>query len=1057
MKFSIHATAMLMIAVSAIIFIVYLNKAYTGKKTNYVYNKKRKEKGGVLPFFLLLVGAVVIRLFLLNRYEGHKTDLNCFFGWANLIYENGFTEFYELDAFTDYPPGYMYFLYIIEAIRRLLGISASSYGGMLLIKLPAMTCDIITGYMLYYIGKKYQKEKIGLIAMAVYLYNPAILINSTIWGQVDAVFTLAVVMMCYFLSEKKRLFAYLAFVIGVLIKPQTLIFGPILLYGFLLQVVFPYYDKEQKKFQTKLFFQKFQKELLLWIAAIIVFLSLAVPYGLDHVFSQYFGTITSYPYASVNAYNLWTLFGLDWASQTGTFLFLSYQMWGNLFIVLSIAISAYLCFRYQDRKEIYYYIGAFFVCSIFFFSVRMHERYMFPALALLLMAFVRASKKEYYISYVFLSVVHFYNVVDVLVYYDHTNFDPKRSQLLWISFLGIVVYAAFVWLTIIKKKEGTMLSHFAAQDKGEKEKKASKESKAVLEQSDAGVCFELKDGILLAIIMLVYTCIAFYDLGQRKAPQTQWESTETEKELIFDLGEQQHISGISYFLGHYENRKFQVLAAKEEGEYETILDELTMKSVFAWGTTELDFSARYIKLVSLDFECVIRELVLLDEQSQPILPLNSNQYAALFDEQQMYPSRSTFREGTYFDEIYHARTAYEYMIGVRSYENTHPPFGKVLISLGMRLFGINPFGWRFMGTLFGIFMIPIIYLFGKRMLKQRFMAAIVTILFTFDFMHFTQSRIATIDVFVTFFILLMYYFMYQYTQMSFYDTPLKKTFLPLGLSGIAMGFGVASKWTGAYAGVGLAVLFFWTLYKRYREYRLVMRNKKAYADFVDTVKEFPSYTKKTIGFCMIFFVAIPIMIYVLSYLPFVNKEGMGLVERMLQNQIDMFQYHSNLVSTHPYSSHWYQWPIMYRPIWYYSGYLSDTVAEGISAFGNPLVWWAGIPAFFYMIYLAIKQKDKRAGFLIIGYLAQYLPWIFVTRTTYIYHYFTSVPFVALMVAYSFYQIIQRKPKLKTGVIVYTVLAVALFIVFYPVLSGQPINREFVHEWLRWMDSWVLVG
>ena len=49
---------------------------------------------------------------------------------------------------------------------------------------------------------------------------------------------------------------------------------------------------------------------------------------------------------------------------------------------------------------------------------------------------------------------------------------------------------------------------------------------------------------------------------------------------------------------------------------------------------------------------------------------------------------------------------------------------------------------------------------------------------------------------------------------------------------------------------------------------------------------------------------------------------------------------------------------MYRPIWYYSGIVTDTVHEGISAFGNPLVWWAGIPAFLFMLYLGIKKKDK---------------------------------------------------------------------------------------------------
>ena len=71
----------------------------------------------------------------------------------------------------------------------------------------------------------------------------------------------------------------------------------------------------------------------------------------------------------------------------------------------------------------------------------------------------------------------------------------------------------------------------------------------------------------------------------------------------------------------------------------------------------------------------------------------------------------------------------------------------------------------------------------------------------------------------------------------------------------------------------------------------------------------------------------------------------------------MFNYHSGLEATHPYSSSWYQWPTMVRPIWYYSGYVTDAVKEGISAFGNPLVWWGGIPAFLYVLYLLVTHSS----------------------------------------------------------------------------------------------------
>ena len=122
------------------------------------------------------------------------------------------------------------------------------------------------------------------------------------------------------------------------------------------------------------------------------------------------------------------------------------------------------------------------------------------------------------------------------------------------------------------------------------------------------------------------------------------------------------------------------------------------------------------------------------------------------------------------------------------------------------------------------------------------------------------------------------------------------------------------------------------------------------------VKKFPDYTVKTIDFCLTFFVLVPAVIYLLSYLPFVDNSHPGLFDRMLTNQTSMFNYHSGLEATHPYSSSWYQWPTMVRPIWYYSGYVTDAVKEGISAFGNPVVWWIGILAFIYILYLLIRNN-----------------------------------------------------------------------------------------------------
>ena len=113
-----------------------------------------------------------------------------------------------------------------------------------------------------------------------------------------------------------------------------------------------------------------------------------------------------------------------------------------------------------------------------------------------------------------------------------------------------------------------------------------------------------------------------------------------------------------------------------------------------------------------------------------------------------------------FDEVYHARTANEIVEGRTIYETTHPPLGKWWMSLGIRVFGMTPFGWRCVCALFGILMVPVSYAFMRKISRSTWIASFAALLIVFDFMHFTLSRIGTIDVIVGFFILLTFYLMY---------------------------------------------------------------------------------------------------------------------------------------------------------------------------------------------------------------------------------------------------------------------------------------------------------
>lgn len=1031
-----------------------------------VQGEKRQADAEMKKMGWLLLGIIMVVAFLIRMvgavaYKGYETDINCFVAWADMVFENGFGKFYKLDAFTDYPPGYMYVLYVIGGLRSLFHIGQTSVVSIVMTKFPAIVADMVTGWLVYRIASKRMKELGAAILTGIFLLTPAIILDSAVWAQVDSVFTLFVVLMCYLVTEKKLIPAYFAFAIGILVKPQTLIFTPVLLLGIIDQVFLEYgRDHDKKAFQ-----KRFVTNLGFGVLAIGCMALLMVPFGFGDAFKQYTETMGSYPYASVNAYNFWTMLGKNWAPQTETFLGITYRIWGMVIIVALVLFAAVIFFKSKDNHSKYYFVGAFIVSGMFTLSVRMHERYIYPAMILLLLCFAVRPCKKIFIGYMGLSAVIFMNMAHAMLYFDPNNFDNMAPFPIVVSVLSVVTFGYLIYLAVSNyigyKSDKEEERKISLESSPRKERK--KEEKKVIRTSKVLGKMVKIDFILLGVITLVYAVVAFVNLGDKKAPTTQY-SFAKEGEVVLDFGKEVSITKIWDFLGYENDPTYVVSYCNDKKSWKDAFSEASpwdAGSVFCWNETQTQIQGRYVRIKANanTVEDSMMELVFTDEKGNMLLPVNWQEAKNLFDEQDMFQGRQSWRNGTYFDEIYHARTAYEMIHHLYCYENTHPPLGKIFIAIGVLLFGMNPFGWRFMGTLFGVMMLPVFYVLSKKLFRETWVSAVTTILFAFDFMHFTQTRIATIDVFVTFFIILMYFFMYLYTQKSFYDTPLKETFIPLGLCGITMGFSWASKWTGIYASAGLFVLFVLYMVQRFREYLYAVKHPQGTTDGIshkEIIEQF--YTKfiKTIGFCCIFFLVIPAIIYILSYIPMSDGTGHGLLQRVIDNQKSMFDYHSTLKATHPYSSKWYEWPIMKRPIWYASGEINSHLREGISAFGNPLVWWMGIPAFLMVLYWAVRKKEQNAGYLVISYLSQYLPWVFIGRVVFIYHYFPSVPFVALMIGYCMKKIVDWKPKLKIAMFVYGALAVGLFIMFYPVISGVAVDPDYVKHFLKWFDDWVLI-
>ena len=221
-------------------------------------------------------------------------------------------------------------------------------------------------------------------------------------------------------------------------------------------------------------------------------------------------------------------------------------------------------------------------------------------------------------------------------------------------------------------------------------------------------------------------------------------------------------------------------------------------------------------------------------------------------------------------------------------------------------------------------------------------------------------------------------------------------------------------------------------------------------------------TWELVAWSLLFFVLVPAVIYYVSYWPYGTSRGMqgpgmlfskDYLRIVLDNQKYMFGYHSNVNATHPYSSVWWQWILDVRPILYYLEYFPDGTEQSIAAWLNPMLCWGGLLAMLAMLWLTITRHDKTALFILVGYLAQLLPWVFVTRIVFEYHYFPSSVFLVLALGHVFRGFELRHARPRPIILSFTVVSVVLFAVFYPALSGMRVPRWYDLNFLKWLPTW----
>lgn len=986
-----------------IYYILILYLIFFALTYSYFNIEEKKISKQNTEAYVLLAIAFVFRLLVSTYLEGHTTDIHCFKSWSLRLADVGPSNFYSPDYFADYPPGYMLILYIIGTASKIFGFEASSDIFTMLVKLPSIIADILLGLIIYRHTKQAQTKKSAITLMILVIFGPPIVINSTFWGQIDSFFTLFLVLSLISVYKEKYYMGAFLYTICALIKPQAFIFAPVYLCA--------YFSVNNWKM--------IGKSLLVSLATVFI---VSLPFSLDLNFmwliEKYSATLKSYPYATVNAYNFYALLGYNWKELSSKLIMLPVSALSNLVIAGVTAGSIWFYFKSQNKAKIFY-MAYLIIAVLFTFGGKMHERYLLPALLLIVMTYIYNKDIRLLFLFIAQSSAHYLNVGDVLI----SNTSGREIH------TGIVIIAALLHIICV------VYSLYLAREIFLPCKK--KQKTAVIEVNE-NLKNVKKDYIIMAAITFAYGVTAFASLGDTKAPQT---FHLTASDVVLDMGETKEIGSVMMYLGIGKGNYVLETSTDNTNWTEYAQQEHDHRSVFVWRRVGGETQAQYLKITADKNNLMIGEIGIMGKDGN-MIDILSSEAPELTDEQETVPLKPSYMNGTYFDEIYHPRTAYEILYKLPPFEITHPPLGKLIMSVGIMLLGMTPFGWRFTGTLAGVIMVPIFYLMCKKLVRQTDIAAIGTILFAFDFMHFAQTRLATIDSFAVLFIMLMFYFAFDYFTIDFNKEPLRKGLVSLALCGTAFGIGAAIKWNCIYSSFGLAVIILSVWIKAY------FSRNSSYKDKMI----------KTVLWCILFFIIIPSAIYFVSYLPQIRYDlnGRTTLEYVFQNQRYMLNYHKGVTETHPYSSQWYEWLINKRPLWAYidSELRHDGIVSSISSFGNPLVWWSGLVGILGCIYLWITRKNKAVIFIIIAYLSQLLPWIAVPRVVFIYHYFPCVPFIVLAIACCLKYLNEVRGFKMREIYGFCTASVLLFVMFYPIISGMGVGEWYVANILKWFDTWT---
>jgi dolichyl-phosphate-mannose--protein O-mannosyl transferase/Gpi18-like mannosyltransferase len=1024
-----------------------------------------------LPYALpLLLGlGFVLRLCFIGS-SGFTVDVTTFVAWTLSLLENGLSHFYAKTSFADYPPGYFYILAIFGHLWAPFRALDPSYAALrIVVKLPAVLADLGVGVLLYAIGRRFATQAVALGAAAIYLLNPATIMISADWGQVDSVAAGLGLFAVFLLLRQRYIGAWITLAYSLLIKPQAAVL-------IALFIAYAFADPQRRA-------ERLKATGIGMLCALVFAIVLVLPFhptwnpveALQWLLQRYQYGSSVYDYNTVNAFNLWAIKGPFWQKDSQLIWLFPQYVWGVVLVVASLAL---VIWRYlQERSE-----AAFLEsCTIallgfFILATRMHERYSFDAM-LFCTACIPIARR-YLWGTIALSVVLFANLVYSLQYLNVvTNHVPGvDASNMWgplTSFYAILAVGTFFALGYIYLGSAP-------------ESATSDVAKAGATRVRARAFFDPLEGLSIMtmtdyLVMSVFGVVSFVLSFIRY----WYPSDKIFDEIYFARAAEEYLKNMRI----YENTHPPLTK---------LLVTLSVLLFGGLGHGDNSWGWRFLDVVFGAFAVMLLYAFAKRVTGSTIFA-SITSFFLLCDGMHFVQSRIGTPEG--FVVVFALGAVYAFYrfwiaAQVESRAHTVVPSwayaagaaGSLIVGTVVALlFRLD----RAATIIVAIYVALGLYLLARYVLFRRWFAdgaqeftfpegsyALVgdgkNALYASDGgviegARAKQARVYTGED---------YSITYRATPSVTYATPDgqatyqnneiqaagasergSSATLWLVAFTIALGLLVSSKWYGVMGfGVSFVVLICVWLQRFFREN-------------MPTLWGNPRGFRLDGALATILFISATI--YGLVWVPDLVRQSPDPGEihnfnDVVYRQYSMFMYHDTLKATHPYSSKWWEWPLDYVPIaYYYQDHRTNKSdpngfgVEEITSMPNPISMWFGLFSVPAVGVLAWLRRNKAYALIVLTYLLQWLPWMKSPRITFAYHFYVDIPLICLCNAIVLQQLWQAKkdnPESRKWALATVVGAVALvaisFVFFYPILAAVPLTWQQWH--LRmWFPTWIV--